>query len=390
MNARQLIKTTWRRRSWLFNGLGPRKILNLMEATRDFVLKRETTSALPAVVKIDISPICNLSCTMCIHADPNGSEFLERQVFARDHRMTIEQYTRIIEQIRHRTASVSLYTWGDPLTHPELPEMCRIAADAGLQVHISTNFSFKLSDDRIRTLVESGLSHLTVCVDGLSQENYQRTRVGGRIEWVLSNLERTCRFRSELERDVPLVEVQYIKYRHNVHEEEPARRLCQGFGVDEFCSFWGALHNLADIMPENVPTIRPKPNGLLPGCYWPHFSTVIKYNGDVIPCCEHRAAAQHAPGLDARVLGNVFDDGLEAVWNGDAYRKTRRLVSNPERSETEPELKKNFCDGCFVIFDTEIAKPRRWASDHDFDELYTQTEGKRPRRRPKSLTAREG
>ena len=138
MNARQLIKTTWRRRSWLFNGLGPRKILNLMEATRDFVLKRETTSALPAVVKIDISPICNLSCTMCIHADPNGSEFLERQVFARDHRMTIEQYTRIIEQIRHRTASVSLYTWGDPLTHPELPEMCRIAADAGLQVHIST------------------------------------------------------------------------------------------------------------------------------------------------------------------------------------------------------------------------------------------------------------
>lgn len=203
---------------------------------------------------------------------------------------------------------------------------------------------------------------------------------------MLSNLERTCRFRKELGRTTPLVEVQYIKFRHNVHEEEPARRLCEGFGVNEFATFWGALHNLTDIMPENVPTLRPKANERMPGCYWPHFSTVIKYNGDVIPCCEHRAAAQHAPGLDARALGNVFDDGLEAVWNGEAYRQTRRLVSNPERSETEPELKKNFCDGCFVIFDTDIAKARRWANDHDFEEIYTQPDGNRPHRRPESLT----
>jgi MoaA/NifB/PqqE/SkfB family radical SAM enzyme len=386
MNARQLIRTTWRRRSWLFGKLSPRKILNLLEATRDFTLNRETTSALPAVVKIDISPICNLSCTMCIHADPNGSEFLDRQVFAPGHRMTIPRYTEIIQQIRHRTASVSLYTWGDPLTHPDLAEMCRIASDAGLQVHISTNYSFKLGDDRIRSLVASGLSHLTVCVDGLSQENYEKTRVGGRIDWVLANLERSCRFRKELGRSTPLVEVQYIKYRHNVHEEEPARRLCSEFGVDEFCSFWGALHNLSDIMPENVPTLRPKPNRLLPGCYWPHFSTVIKYNGDVIPCCEHRGASQHAQGLDARVLGNVFESGLETVWNGEAYRMARRLVSNPERSRTEPKLRQSFCDGCFVIFDTQIAESRRWANEHDYEAIYELDERGRPRRRPKNAT----
>ena len=32
----------------------------------------------------------------------------------------------------------------------------------------------------------------------------------------------------------------------------------------------------------------------------------------------------------------------------------RRLVSIPECSEPDPEMKKPYCDGCFVTFDTAI------------------------------------
>jgi MoaA/NifB/PqqE/SkfB family radical SAM enzyme len=381
-----MIQTTWRRRSWLFRRLGARKIWNLAVATKDFALKRETTRAMPAMVKIDISPVCNLRCTVCVHADAGASELLARQDFAPSQRMTREQFQKIVDQLRGRTTAVSLYTWGDPLTHPDLDALCRIAADAGLQVHISTNFSFKLSDERIRSIVESGLSHLTVCVDGLSQENYEKTRVGGNVERVLHNLERLCRVRRELGRREPLVEVQFIKFQHNVHELEEARRLVLGYGVDEFASFWGALHNYADREPENYEVVAPKKVGAVPGCFWPHYSMVVKWNGDVIPCCEHRMAAQHAPGGDARTFGNVFETDLREIWNARDYRQARRLVSDPSRSEREPELKKHFCDGCFVIFDTTIRDTARWADQHAWEEVHRRDERGKVVRRPRSET----
>jgi MoaA/NifB/PqqE/SkfB family radical SAM enzyme len=300
--------------------------------------------------------------------------------------MTVEQFRKIIEQLEGRTATVSLYTWGDPLTHPDLDAMCRIAHDAGLQVHISTNLSFKLSDERVRSLVESGLTHLTVCVDGLSQEKYERTRVGGRIDWVLDNLRRVLAARRSLGRAFPKVEVQYIKFQHNVDELDAARRLTEELGVEQFADFWGALHNYADREPEHYEILAPKPKRALPQCYWPHFSMVVKYNGDVIPCCEHRMAAQHMVGGDARVFGNVFRDGVANVWNGEAYRQARRIVSDPGVVKTDPALRQHFCDGCFVIFDTGIKHTARWANEFRWEDLYRRDERGRVVRRPKAET----
>ncbi len=386
MNTRVMIETTWRRRHWLFARfrLGP--LWNYVKGGFHFARKHERVTNLPGVVKIDISPICNLRCTVCVHADPNGNDFLERQRFAPGHKMSVEQFRSIISQIEGRAATVSLYTWGDPMTHPDLDEMCRIASDAGLQVHVSTNFSFGFKDERLRSIVTSGLTHLTVCVDGLSQEKYGKTRVGGRIDRVIHNLRRVAEIRRELGRSFPKIEIQYIKYQHNLDELDAARALSEEIGAEGFADFWGALHNYADREPEHYETTGPKPNRSLPQCYWPHFSMVIKYNGDVIPCCEHRMAAQHMEGGDARVFGNVFETSVAEVWNGAEYRKARRIVSNPEVVLQEPELRKHFCDGCFVIFETGIARTARWANQHRWEEVFELDERGHPRRKPKQVT----
>ena len=70
----------------------------------------------------------------------------------------------------------------------------------------------------------------------------------------------------------------------------------------------------------------------------PYFSTVIKWNGDVIPCCTHRHGMQYVPGADARVFGNVFVKDFADIWNSPEYQRARRLVSDPTRSGAEPEL----------------------------------------------------
>lgn len=387
MNTRSMIATAWRRRGWLFSRLRPGHVWNYVRGGWHFLRRDEVVRSFPAVVKIDISPVCNLRCTVCVHADASGIDLLERQDFRREHRMTVEQFTKIIGELKDRTATVSLYTWGDPLTHPDLDRMARIAADAGLQVHISTNFSFKLSDERLRSLVTSGLTHLTVCVDGLSQEKYEKTRVGGRIDWVLHNLRRVMELRRELGRALPQVEMQFIKFQHNADELEAARKLGAELGVENVADFWGALHNYADREPENYTTLRPKPRQGLPLCYWPHFSMVIKYNGDVIPCCEHRMAAQHMTGGDARIFGNVLESGVAAVWNSKPYQEARRIVSDPTSVDRDPSLKQHFCDGCFVVFDTTLDQDTgRWGDRHRWEDVFSRDERGRVVRRPKAET----
>jgi MoaA/NifB/PqqE/SkfB family radical SAM enzyme len=284
--------------------------------------------------------------------------------------MSPADFQRIVDQVAGRTMAVSLYYLGDPLTHPDLDEICTIAWKAGLNSHVSSNFSFVLADGRIRTLVSSGLTHLTVCVDGLTQETYGRTRVGGRIDLVLDNLERLLRCRRELGRTYPRVEVQFIKFQHNLHELGAAAERCRALGVDQFTEMWGGLHNYADVAPGTYRVGAPKPERSLPHCVWPHFSMQIKYNGDVIPCCTHRLATQYHPTAETRALGNVLAAPLREVWNSPAYRAVRRFVSNPERVRDEPGLADTFCDGCDTIFDTGMKEGRRMADQHRWEDLY--------------------
>lgn len=368
---RDLAKGAKRRQGWFFENVTLRKAFNMGITGAQFALKSERMHTLPVAVKIDISPMCNLSCTVCVHADPNGHPGLEKQEFHPSHRMSIDQFRRIIDEIKGVSAAVSLYYVGDPLVHPDLDEMCTIASDAGLNVHISSNFSFALTDARIRRIVTSGLSHLSVCVDGLSQEKYQLTRVGGRIDRVLSNLKRTVAVRNEMGRTYPKVEVQYIKFRHNVDELEPARAMMNSLGIDQFTDFWGDLENYTDNDPDVFEVGQPHPTQRLPRCYWPHSSVVIKYNGDVIPCCSFRIGMQYTQEDDPRILGNVFTTSLREVWNNKKYREARRLVSDPKAVQSDPELEKHFCYACPVLFETTDAKNRRNASKHEHSELYT-------------------
>ncbi|MDJ0719286.1 MAG: SPASM domain-containing protein [Prochloraceae cyanobacterium] len=361
-------------RKWgrFFDKTSPQKLMNVGIGGIHFATKSEKVWAMPSGLKIDISPLCNLHCTACLHAHPNGNETLEKQVFKAEHKMTLSQFERVINEIKGKTSLVTLHYFGDPYTHPHVDEMCRIASDAGLNTHINTNFNFAFTDDRIKQIVQSGLTHLTVCVDGLSQENYQLTRVGGRIKTVLSNLKRVCSFKREYGQAYPKVEVQYLKFQHNIDELEKATQIFQEIGVDQMTNYWGMLSNYSDNDLGKYNIFEPRKKKLLPRCLWPYFDLVIRYNGDVIPCCNnHRNGLQHTTTGDPLVLGNIFETSIYDVWNSAKYQKLRRFVSNPELVKLETELKETFCYGCNKLFDNDRSKNYKCAKDYKFEDLYT-------------------
>ena len=375
-----------RRQGWLLENLTFRKALNMGIAGFHYLLKSERMRAWPVALKVDISPLCNLRCTCCLHAMPveSSSAELKGQRFDKSQRMTVEQFRRIATEVAGKTSAISMYLFGDPLISPDLDEMCSIAWQAGLNTHVGTNFSFKLSDERIRSIVQSGMTHLTVCVDGLKQEDYERTRVGGRIDLVLDNLRRLMKIRRELGRKYPKVEVQYIKFQHNVHDIEAARKILTEFGIDQFTDYWGGLWNYADFSPGHFPSEGPRPNTWRPQCHWPHFMMTINYDGAVIPCCKHRVNLLYTDSDDKRIVGNVIEKTVWYVWNSAEYRRMRRLVSNPQGVSTESELATTFCDGCAAI--TKLHDTRNdFPSDcFKWDDVYERDARGRVVRKPET------
>ncbi len=354
------VKFFARRRKWAFSSL--KHIPRLAQVAASMLLHRNYSSSFPLFLKIDLSPNCNIRCATCIHADkPGDGGLLDKQQFHASQKMPLEQYKKLIDKARGKCLSVVLHYLGDPFMYPDLDEAAHYAFEAGMRVHVGSNFSYPFTDERIESLLHSGITDLTVCVDGLSQELYQRTRVGGKIEHVLNNLERLCKKRKELNLKRIHIEVQYIRFDHNRHQEAEARKKLLEIGVDQFTAFDGYTINYVNVDP-NSPYYKPqsphprKIFGMPPHCHWPYTSMVIRYDGEVIPCCFYRLASQYADGIKPMSLGNVFDkdgnvENIEKMWNGQEYQNLRKQVFDGSIVSRE-----DYCYGCSFLFDVDVER----------------------------------
>lgn len=388
MHIRGMLRSAVRRLNWLQHRSGWRPASNALRNALAFALKRDQAAPLPSLVKIDISPQCHLACTHCLHANPEGRNrpLLSAQSFGKKDAMSFERYASIIDQLRGKVLAVSLFYYGDPLIHPEVDRMIAYARAAGLAVHLTTHFSYRFTEERIRRLVEAGPSHLTVAVDGATQASYGRTRIGGKLDLVLKNLEMITAYKRLLKLDLPYIEVQHIRFAHHAPDEaRRVRSMVTAMGVDGFSSFDGLrfddsgdLYNVVDDDSQTEDHGPARPTGPLPRCHWPYSSTVIKSDGDVIPCCLWRVGRQYVPGERSHAVGNVFDTPLERIWSSPAYQRLRSVVSNPDAQRASG----SFCDGCPKLYlpsGTMGERPAKSSSEPSTAPTF------RPEREPVSL-----
>ena len=78
-------------------------------------------------VYVEITNICNLSCTFC-----HGTKRAPRT-------MTPEEFSLVAERLRGHTRYIYLHLLGEPLLHPQLPELLRTAEEKGFHSCITTN-----------------------------------------------------------------------------------------------------------------------------------------------------------------------------------------------------------------------------------------------------------
>jgi MoaA/NifB/PqqE/SkfB family radical SAM enzyme len=178
----------------------------------------------PYWLTIDPTNFCQLQCPFC----PTGANRGVRDKA----NMTLEHFTRFMERVGPAAIHVDFMNWGESLLNKQLPEMVACAKSHGAEVKLDANFN-DVSEETIERLILSKVDVLSLSIDGLTQETYERYRKGGRLDKVLANLELLTRKRKELRSDTPRIVWQFLVFRHNEHEAPRAEAFAKARGADQ-------------------------------------------------------------------------------------------------------------------------------------------------------------
>jgi len=242
----------------------------------------------PLVISIEPTNYCNLRCLQC----PTGVQGLSRPAGM----ISMELYRRIIDDISPYTFYLILYFQGEPFLHPEFSELVSYARSKKMYVVTSTNGHYLKNDVEVRKIVDSGLNVLIVSIDGLTQEVYQKYRIGGDLEVVNEGIKRLLDVRREKKSSLPRVYLQFIVMKHNEHQVPDLKSYARNIGVDKVLIKSAQIYDeedKRDLLPiekkyrrywkQNGKLELARPHSLL--CTRILTTSVISWDGRIVPCC---------------------------------------------------------------------------------------------------------
>lgn len=174
------------------------------------------------LIQVECALACNLKCVMCPWVDIRRDAGEARAL------MRPETWAVIREHLPE-IASVDFTGGGETLLQPLLPQWVSDAARAGCEVGFLTN-GLILTEDRLRSLLDAGLTWLGVSMDGATAGVYESIRRGSRFETVCANLARVAELRKN---GNPKTLIQFVTMGLNMHECAALVRLAAELGVDE-------------------------------------------------------------------------------------------------------------------------------------------------------------
>ncbi|UQZ91316.1 hypothetical protein C4J81_18640 (plasmid) [Deltaproteobacteria bacterium Smac51] len=191
---------------------------------------------------VDVAGSCNLKCVSC----PRGNLPPERQ--PRPGFMAPDSYTALLDKILAEdpfTGVINLYSWGEPLLHPKLPEIIGLTRQKGLSAAVSSNLSFRLDFEEV---IKAGPDYFRVSASGWG-ENYEQTHAGGDWALFMENLARLKQWRAA-HRPQMQVEMNFHIYKNRADDYRRMKDYCReaGFIFRAGHGMLNPLDNVARLM----------------------------------------------------------------------------------------------------------------------------------------------
>jgi len=306
------------------------------------VLHKPVVWGMPHTLSVEPGTICNLYCPEC----PVGNGTLKRESGV----METPLFRQIIDKSSRHLNHLILYFQGEPFLVPHLFEMIRYAKEKNIYVSTSTNGHF-FTTNTIREILDSGLDRLIISLDGATAETYRQYRRGGNFEKVIAGIKDLVKERNAGGFSRPYIIVQFIYFRHNLHEKEKIRRLTKNLGTDKLEYKTAQFYNLNktnQMIPEDSRYTRYLLKGnlyvlkhrLKNKCPRLWNTGVITWDGKVVPCCFDKNADY--------VMGKVQDVPFNVIWHSKKFNEFRQKILS---RRMEIELCRNCTEGVGKVID---------------------------------------
>ncbi len=280
------------------------------------ICKRPLVWGAPPVVKIEPTTCCNLRCPLC-HTTrgilKRGKGFMDYSL-----------YTSIIDSLKQKSTMITLAHMGEPFLHKDIYKMISYARKQGFIVTGITNMNFPLDAE---LLVKTGLSKLNVSIDGLTQESYEKYRVGGNLQLALDNIKKLAQAKKKLRTSMPLISFRYMYFAHNSHEEiEDVKKLAKECGANEIKIVKPFIIDKEDTKYLDKQHSNYKVDE--DGCFHLDYDTpnkcssiwhelVIDYNGEVEICCFDKLST---------IIGDVQKESPLKIWKKKSFQNFRQKI----------------------------------------------------------------
>ncbi|MBT3766299.1 MAG: radical SAM protein [Rhodospirillales bacterium] len=281
------------------------KIWNAVVCYGSFFLRRKTSSKSPYLINFELWNECNESCVFCrsdnneiYDSNPGG----DGSVISKG-KLKFETYLKVLDEFSSRLMLAIPYINGEPLMSKDIYKAIQAATDRKVGTMIASN-GILLNESNSRKLLTAGLDCLKVHISGFTTPVHSIQHRRGDVEKIKKNLIRLVEIRKEVGSNA-IILLDFIKYEHNKHELELARKFAQDLGI---------LFNIRPGNPRGMESSEPlQSTAKLPTdvpCAWLWTVLTIDWNGAVYPCCEH------VVWTDVPAYGWADKENLSQIWNG--------------------------------------------------------------------------
>jgi radical SAM protein with 4Fe4S-binding SPASM domain len=263
----------------------------------------------PYMITLEVTNDCTLNCIMCPRSQrTDGPGY-----------MSLELFQKVVSECAaHKSMIELVFTgMGEPLLHPQILDMFKIAKNAGIPTVRVVTTALLLTKDKVDTILDSpGLDQISISLDALTPETYRKVKGRSCFNQVIENIEYFLGQRNRRKRWKPFVNLHILKIRETASEvkefvQKWEQKLKKGdqIIVKGFHTFAGTVDELREKKFEY-------PGERFP-CRQIWELGSISWDGDVMPCC--------VDALKEIKIGSLNESTLWELWNGPAIQKIRDI-----------------------------------------------------------------
>lgn len=249
----------------------------------------------PLWAGLEITTGCNLNCLMCeTHSSRRPTGQMELEFFER----ALDELDRL--GIKYLT----LHTIGEPTIHKRFRDVLRISHERGFDVWLSTNG--QLLDRFFDALRQWPVKTIRWSVDGATRDTYERIRLGGKFDKLLSNLQRM----RALIRENSLPTRMEMNVTLSADNLDETATFFEVYGplLDDDQIHFSIVNSLSAGDGSYYESVRLLDNPPQAPCAPLWQSLYVGYDGQVSACCRDYHGEL--------IVGDLKTASLEQIWNG--------------------------------------------------------------------------